>query len=67
MSKENCVTFTEPCYVIFDVDAGMVRTTAFGHIAIFSTRNVAEAIRKQNAGNLEVIPVWVTPVEKGKN
>jgi hypothetical protein len=63
--SETPITFTEPAYVIFDVELNAVRTTEWGGLAIFSTRSVAEQLASRSASRLEVLPVRITRITDG--
>jgi hypothetical protein len=62
MSAEIPVTFREKSYALFDVDNNGVCTTANGNLAIFSTLGIATAYALRTSKNIEVRPVWITPV-----
>lgn len=58
------VTFRELSYALLDVDEDAVLTTAWGNLAIFSTKGVAEQAASTSHSNLKIIPVWIVPEEK---
>ena len=56
------ITFTHPCWAIFDPANNAVRMTQHGNLAIFNTRIVAEQMAATSGLPLVVIEVRVTPV-----
>jgi hypothetical protein len=55
------VTFVEPSYALFDVDANGVLTTKHGSLAIFSTRGMADLWASRSARRVVVKPVYIKP------
>jgi len=55
------VTFTEPSYLLFDVDQNGALTTLHGNLAIFSTRSMADLWAYKSKKNIKVIPVRIEP------
>jgi hypothetical protein len=60
--SETPITFTEPAWVLFDVDANAVMTAAHGNMAIFSTKGMAEIwAATVSDKNVEVREVSIKP------
>lgn len=60
---KDCITFTDPAYVLYDEDAKAVITTEWGGLSTFSTRGAAEAMARSSRRRLTVIPVSITPLQ----
>jgi hypothetical protein len=63
MADDTPITFTEPCYVLFDTTQNAVMTTIHGNLAIFSTRGMADLWAGRSEKPVEVIAVNVRPVK----
>lgn len=63
MASDTPVTFTDPAYAIFDVDANGVLTTIFGNLAIYSTKLAAEHMAGTSERKLIVRPVSIKPLD----
>lgn len=57
------VTFTEPCYLLFDIDQNAVLTTEFGNLAVWSTKGMADVWKSRSAKNLKVRAVRIVPID----
>lgn len=57
--KKEPITFTEPAYCLFDVEANGVLTTEIGNLAIFSTEGMAKQVASTSRRKLEVLPVSI--------
>jgi hypothetical protein len=62
MSDETPITFTAPCYVLFNVRLNAVMTTAHGNLAAFSTKGMADLWASRSAEPVEVIAVNIRPI-----
>ena len=64
MADEQPITFVAPSYCLFDVDENAVLTTAYGNLAIFSTKGMAEVWARSSRKNIKVMPVQIQPVSE---
>ena len=60
MNKDTTpITFTEPSYLLFDIDQNAVLTTQFGNLAIFTVKRMAEMWAQKSSKNIEVRTVRI--------
>lgn len=64
MVTETPITFDAPSFALFDVENNAVLTTAFGNLAIFSTKGMAEACARSSKRNIRVLPVQIQPISE---
>lgn len=67
MNIENPITFTEPSFILFNVTRHAVCMTPIGHLAVFTTKNIAEACAKsthnQIGDEIIVLRVQIAPLD----
>lgn len=62
--KDPPITFIEPSFALFDLDANAVLMTQHGNLAIFNTRGMAEVWAKSSRKNVKVMTVTIAPVKE---
>lgn len=53
------ITFREPSYALFDIDANAVLATEHGNLAVFSTRGMAELWASKSAKRIEIVTISI--------
>ena len=68
MKVENPITFTAPCYILFNVTKHCCSMTELGHLGIFATKNIADisakATEKYTGDKIVVLSVSVIPIDE---
>ena len=61
------VTFTQTSFALFDEEKKGVCMTAYGNLAIFTTRGIAEVVQRQSKRKIKIVEVHIIPVTKANS
>ena len=66
MNPKDCITCTQPAFMLYDEQGDGACTTLFGSLAIFSTRGMAEVMVRSTGrpNQVKIVPVMITPIEE---